>query len=337
MAYDPLNPKDDEAPGAESQYASLMAPSAAPAAPAATGSAAGPAPAAATPAAAPKAPSSSRPGFVNFDRVMNANKNTVDRMRDTAQSTENQQAQALRSQAQSIQKDVEAKAKSSALPAAPTAPVTAEDALMNGVDVKANASATYGGPVKSDVESRYAPLLASYHAFQNSQVAPTGLDGRLLDAAGGIDTSGRKGAENAFNASLGKATGMANDASAAFADNKSKWGALLGQHETENTATAAKNADKSYEDARTAEAQKTFKELSANSMRAMVGNEVANKYQAASSILNPDQLRELNRIAANGDRVRFSVEFDRMFREAGGNPNYFTPGMFVGEQSMREP
>lgn len=66
MAYDPLDPNRKEEEGAESQYASLLAPAAGAAAPSAG-------------AAAP-APQAARPGFVNFDRYLGANRDNAKEM-----------------------------------------------------------------------------------------------------------------------------------------------------------------------------------------------------------------------------------------------------------------
>lgn len=311
MAYDPLNPNNEEEKdgAAPSAYAALM-----PGAPAVAPAGGAPTP------AAPKA--AATPGFVNFDRVMNANKSTVDRMRGEMMSTQQRQTDALNKGVQAAEKDLTGRAKTGYTAAAAPTALGADEAAINGVDVAGNAAATYSGPSKEDANSRYAPLLASYKAQQSAQVAPTGLDAQLL---GKMDFSpGRQAAEDAYNASLGKTTAAVDAATKASSENQSRWGVLLGQHTAENEAAGERNRIEGETRARNAAANQEFHSKAIPEMGKYFGKDVSEKMGEVANDFSQAERNELSRLATGGEWQKFSLAFDQFYRSRGGNTQELT-------------
>lgn len=262
MAYDPLNPqKDDETEAAPSQYASLLAPAAP------TGMTAGPT-AAPTPAAPTNTVKSApaHAGFVNFDRILNANRSTAEHMQQQAQTTENKQVEALRSGFQAAQNDVNSKIQApvrppevnydSPLPGGPR-----DTYLPTYQDATRGAQAQYTGPSQTDVQSRYAPLLQAFNQYKDGYRAPTGLDAQLFGAVGGLDTSGRQAVEREYGDALAKSQTAASEGEKAANDAKSKWGALLGDMNEQYRQTQERDSAKASADRRMNDLKKDFNAL----------------------------------------------------------------------------
>lgn len=300
MAYvqDPTQEDDDPTKSGESQYAELL-----------TGGTSAPA-AGPAPAAAPT-PAASRPGFVNFDRYLNAN-------RDATQNAVNKGATDLENRAKGVQaglgqvKDEIATAATKGTvqgpdTVTPSAATTQRDAINN---------MSYAGPKSGEIDSKYAALLTQKaqvndqlrggvggllgpkaNSFDAALASGVGAESRVQDLKkqyGGLDTQ--------YAESRGASEKAVSDASAASDAAKSKWMALLGEGDQQlkdiETAkqTAASNVTRSQWDvARSAMNRLTGMNAPSDGTRprgeevaAAIGNSLS---PTGGQMLNPEQLQ----------------------------------------------
>lgn len=234
MAYD-LDPtkdpsKDEEKP--ESQYSALLAPATN------AGTLQGPtaSAAAASPAVAPKV---STPGFVSFDRYLNANRGTLEAQRNAQQARVNAATTGLKSKFDALTGQIGQEAKAGGV-AAPTGSHVVPDSTLMAPgfytqdEVTQNAAAKYAGPDKSQVDSRYAPLLQERQRLESearaAKVAPSSFDEQLMRGVGGVDYSGVEKLGGAYDRSVDTAKKSIDDATTASEASAGKWNELLGRY-----------------------------------------------------------------------------------------------------------
>jgi hypothetical protein len=301
--YDPNAPQDDEKE-AESQYATLLAPPT-------DGGATAPTPEAPAPAPGPVA----RPGFVNFDRVMSANKSQVDSRRGYLQNSADSRYAAL----QAPQIDAN---PGLAAPNAGTEIVSgSQQALSNtGVtreEAEKNAKATYAGPTQQTVDSKYAPLIASANKLQEEAVAAkmgsyTGnrFDDALLGAAGGVqykDDAAKK-VQDAFKSA---SEGVAG-AEKTFEENKSKWGALVAQPAPPPPDTSA--ADRLAGATEVAEAR-LGEMANPNGPLGPMGPKRAAEMRELMKYMTPEQLERFGQLHPDNGVRQYYMGLDALIKE----------------------
>jgi hypothetical protein len=332
--YDPT--QDDDKEAEQSQYSALLAPAA-------------PAEAAATPSAAPSAApkKSSTPGFVNFDRYVNANKDNVARDREAKQKSVDSRYSALTDSLGSAQ-NVQADTGRAPTAGESIAPASVRDIQAQGIgsikqglsgeaqvtkdEAIARAGATYGGPTQQDVDSKYAPLLAQKNRLQEeANAAKTGsyggnaFDDALIGATGGVDYSKVDGMEKQYDSSYTTAQNAAQNARTTFDANKSAWQVLLDQYgpveaaakeaETERIRTSQARAD------RQAKIDTYFKSADANQEVRQAFTTMTPEEQDAFMALDtrdPYFSQKANQIVAQAkDRHEWTTKLNQMKQAPG--------------------
>lgn len=220
MAYDALNPGTEDEDEKQSQYATLLAP----AAPMANG---GVVSGVQPPTSKPQSGS----GFVNFDRVLNANRSALDRMHADTETKLSQPLETAKQGIKQYETQATSAAKSGALQAPMTAAATQAQALSpdkqyaQGQQPIKNADRTY--------EAAVAPVTQAQGAMQRQYSGPSAQDAaskyaELLTPTGpaasavSVAANGNFDGLNEFDSQL-----MAGSAGGRYKDLKSQYDALM--------------------------------------------------------------------------------------------------------------